>query len=115
MPDQLQHIAGNIKGVIEQTAPDMIVSPSGSAAKLKVVITYFDPGTANTGFWGRGRRSDIQIAANVFIIDASGKTIGQYKVSKDISPDSLMNATTEDKDVEEGLAKSVAAIVTRKV
>src|SRR5215472_5767998 len=37
MPDQLQHIAGNVKGAIEQTAPGMIVSPPGSAAKLRVV------------------------------------------------------------------------------
>jgi len=78
--------------------------------KMKIHFTRFDRGNAfaRAMLIGLGQ---IVIEATVSLQDAQGTTVAQYKVSKDFAIGGVVGATTSVDDVEEGFAKSVAAVV----
>jgi len=107
-------IVQKVRSYIQAQTPGVIVEPSDQKAyKMNIHFTRFDRGSALARglLIGLGQ---IRIEATVFVIDSTGKQVGQYKVSKDFSLGGIAGASTTVEDVEEGFAKSVAEIVKTK-
>lgn len=104
-------ICQKVRGYIAATSPNMLSEGAASPLKLKIHFTRFDRGNAfaRAMLIGLGQ---IVIEATVTLEDAQGATVAQYKVSKDFAIGGVVGATTSVDDVEEGFAKSVAAVVT---
>jgi len=101
-------IAQKVRAYIQTQTPGVLVDQGG--LKMQIHFTRFDRGNAfaRAMLMGLGQ---IVIEADVSLIDSSGKTVGVYKVSKDFALGGLAGATTTVDDVEDGFAKSVAAII----
>ena len=80
---------------------------------MHVQLTRFDKGNAfaRLALIGLGQ---IHIEATITLVDAQGAQHGQYKVVKTYAMGGLAGGLTSASDVEEGFAKSVAAIVSPK-
>lgn len=83
---------------------------AATASKMKIVLTKYDSGNAfaRAMFAGLGQ---IEIEANVVLLNSAGATVAEYKVSKDFAFGGIYGASTSIEDVEVGFAKSVAAII----
>jgi hypothetical protein len=105
-------VCQKVRSYIQVQSPGVLVDQSGvaTALKMKIHFTRFDRGSAfaRAMLIGLGQ---IVIEANVTLEDASGTTVAQYKVSKDFALGGIAGATTSVDDVEDGFAKSVAAVV----
>lgn len=111
---ELERISGMVKAELQKEVPAVVVDANAPAdappAKLKLVITQYDEGSAFARFMLAGL-GQIKLDADVLVIDgASGQVIGQYQVSKQFAFGGLYGGSTQMKDVEEGFAKSVAQI-----
>ena len=104
-------ICQKVRGYIAAKSPGMMAEGAPSPVKMKIHFTRFDRGNAfaRAMLIGLGQ---IVIEATVTLQDAQGVTVAQYKVSKDFAIGGVVGATTSVDDVEEGFAKSVAAVVT---
>ena len=103
-------ICQKVRGYIAAQSPGMLAEGAASPLKMKIHFTRFDRGNAfaRAMLIGLGQ---IVIEATVTLQDAQGVTVAQYKVSKDFAIGGVVGATTSVDDVEEGFAKSVAAVV----
>src|SRR5690606_42084082 len=91
----LDRIAGRLKGELQLRAAEMMAGNAFARAMLA----------------GLGQ---IEIEADVFLIDAAGKTVAQYEVSKNFAFGGIYGASTSIEDVEVGFVKSVVEIVSEK-
>jgi len=91
----LDRIAGKLKGELQLRAAEMMAGNAFARAMLA----------------GLGQ---IEIEADVFLIDAAGKTVAQYEVSKNFAFGGIYGASTSIEDVEVGFVKSVVEIVSEK-
>jgi hypothetical protein len=108
-------ITQKVRTYIQTSAPTMLVDPgTAQALAIKIHFTRFDRGNAfaRAMLIGLGQ---IHIDATVYLVDTSGATVAQYEVSKDFALGGLAGATTSVDDVEDGFAKSVAAVVVPKI
>jgi hypothetical protein len=107
-----EFICDKVKGYIQAQSPATMEAPpaGASAVTMKIHFTQFDRGNAfaRAMLIGLGQ---IRIEATVDLVDASGKSIAEYNVSKDFALGGMIGATTSVNDVEDGFAKSVAAIM----
>ena len=105
-------ICQKVKGYVDAARPGVMAKSAAAAQALKLQIhfTRFDRGSAfaRAMLIGLGQ---IHIEADVSLVDAGGKTVGMYKVSKDFALGGVAGATTTVEDVEDGFAKSVAEVV----
>jgi hypothetical protein len=118
IPAEFDRIIQRIKAEIAAQSPTMIVAPNApsgaSAANMKLIFTQYDRGNAFARFMIAGA-GQIKIDADVTISDpTTGQTIGQFQVSKQFAFGGIYGGSTKIEDVEEGFAKSVAAILTDK-
>ena len=104
-------ICQKVRGYIQAQSPAVLADqPPGQALKMNIHFTRFDRGNA----FARGMLiglGQIHIEGTVSLDDAGGKTVAQYAVVKDFAIGGIVGATTTVEDVEDGFAKSVAAIV----
>lgn len=108
-------ICQKVKAYMQAESPNVMADPAGMppAYVMKIHFTRFDRGSAfaRAMLIGLGQ---IQIEATVDLDDASGKSVAEYKVSKDFALGGIAGATTSVEDVEDGFAKSVVEIVKAK-
>ena len=110
----LATINQKIKSDFQTEYPGVLVDASGATAdKMNVHITRFDRGNAfaRAMLIGMGQ---IHIEGTVDVVDGSGKAVAEYNVSKDFAIGGVIGGATSVEDVEDGFAKSVAAIVNPK-
>jgi Domain of unknown function (DUF4410) len=102
-------ICQKVRAYIQAQSPGVFADQNG-ALKMKIHFTRFDRGNAfaRAMLIGLGQ---IVIEADVSLEDAGGKTVAQYKVSKDFALGGMAGAATTVDDVEDGFAKSVATVV----
>jgi hypothetical protein len=106
-----------VKSQLEATSPGIFVDAANpnaaTAATMKLNFTQYDSGSAfaRAMLIGLGQ---IHIDADVVLVDSSGNTEAQYKVSKQFAFGGIYGAVTRIEDVEDGFAKSVAEIVKPK-
>lgn len=115
---ELDRISQMVKAELQKEVPTAVAdanAPAGTPpAKLKLVITQYDEGSAFARFMLIGL-GQIKLDADVLVVDGgTGQVIGQYQVSKDFAFGGIYGGTTQMKDVEEGFAKSVAQIFQEK-
>ncbi len=117
-PADLDKLSALVTAQIKAGNSDAIVSDRVQtippSMKIKMVFTQYDGGSAfaRAMLMGLGQ---IHIDADVIFIDnATGATVGNYKVSKDFSLGGLGGAFTSIDDVQVGFAKSVAAIIVKR-
>jgi len=108
----LDLICQKIKAYAQNEAPG-VISDGGAGLKMQVHFTKFDRGNAFARAMLAGL-GQIRIEATVDLTDASGATVGEYKVAKDFAIGGMIGASTTVEDVEEGFAKSVVEIVKAK-
>jgi len=103
-------ICQKVRSYIATQKPGALAEGAASPLKMRIHFTRFDRGNAfaRAMLIGLGQ---IVIEATVSLQDAQGITVAQYKVSKDFAIGGVIGATTSVDDVEEGFAKSVAAVV----
>jgi hypothetical protein len=103
-------ICQKVRADIQTSAPDILTAGADKPLAMKIHFTRFDRGNAfaRAMLMGLGQ---IKIDATVILVDADGRTVGQYEVSKDFALGGVAGATTSVDDVEDGFAKSVAAVV----
>ncbi|HAC58743.1 DUF4410 domain-containing protein [Parvibaculum sp.] len=110
----LDRIAGKLKGELQLRAAEMMAGENEPApSTMKVVFTEYDAGNAFARAMLAGL-GQIEIEADVFLIDAAGKTVAQYEVSKNFAFGGIYGASTSIEDVEVGFVKSVVEIVSEK-
>ena len=122
LPYEIDRMMQQIKLELSKTAifvqpptPGVTLASTAAAAppgttSIKLVFTEYDKGNAfaRAMLIGLGQ---IKIGADVFLFDdATGKQVGQYRVSKQFAFGGIYGATTRIEDVEAGFAKSVAEI-----
>jgi hypothetical protein len=112
---QIERLVGLVKAEISrQSAQSMVpASTDGTSqgAKIKIVLTEYDEGSAFARFMLIGL-GQIKLAGDVIFVDGTtGQELGRYKVSKQFAFGGVYGATTRMEDVEEGFAKSVAQIL----
>ena len=109
----LDRIKNGILTQLEHAEPTSLLAKANLDARpvsLKISFTAYDEGNAAARLLMAGA-GQIHIDGVVGMIDASGNTIGVYKVSKQFAFGGLVGATTNIGDVEEGFEKSVAELV----
>jgi hypothetical protein len=112
--EALDRIAHRVEAELAAAYPDRITPPGdpppADEVNVKMVFTGYDKGNAFTRFMLAGL-GQIKIGANVLLIDpTSNRTVSEFEVSKDFAFDGLYGGTTRIEDVEDGFARSVAAI-----
>jgi hypothetical protein len=112
---QIDRLVQLVKAEIskQSSQPIMKASTDGSsqAAKINIVLTEYDEGSAFARFMIAGL-GQIKLAGDVIFVDGTtGQELGRYKVSKQFAFGGIYGATTRMEDVEEGFAKSVAEIL----
>jgi hypothetical protein len=112
-PMDLDRISQRVKAELAALTPSVIVAANvpanASAARMKLVFTRYDRGSAAARAFLIGL-GQIRIDADVMLIDAGGNTVGQYQVAKQFALGGIAGAATSPEDVEAGFAKSVAEI-----
>jgi hypothetical protein len=103
-------ICQKVKAYIMAENPGVMVDSSPQALKMHLHFTRFDRGNAfaRAMLIGLGQ---IRIEATVTFVDASGRSVAEFKVAKDFALGGIAGATTTVENVEQGFAKSVAQIV----
>ncbi|ABS64149.1 hypothetical protein Plav_2540 [Parvibaculum lavamentivorans DS-1] len=110
----LDRIAGKLMGELALQAADMMAAEGETApVTMKVVFTEYDEGNAFARAMLAGL-GQIEIEADVFLIDTAGKTFAQYEVSKTFAFGGVYGASTSIEDVEVGFIRSVVEIVKEK-
>ncbi|MEP2830610.1 DUF4410 domain-containing protein [Parvibaculum sp.] len=110
----LDRIAQKLKSELELRAAEMMAGDEDlSSTTMKVVFTEYDAGNAFARAMLAGL-GQIEIDADVFLIDKDGKTVAQYEVSKDFAFGGIYGASTNIQDVEVGFIKSVVEIVKER-
>lgn len=96
---------------IQEAAPGLIDPAAPQKKAMRIVITRYDEGNAGARFLLAGL-GQIRLDGDVIISDAAtGQKVAEYKVSKQFSFGGLYGGLTSMQDVEQGFAKSVAALV----
>jgi hypothetical protein len=105
----LDVVKERVRTYLQVQSPQVFAATDG-ALTMRIHFTRFDRGNtlARGMMIGLGQ---IIIEATVTLEDAHGAIAGQYKVSKDFAIGGLIGAMTTTEDVEDGFAKSVAAIL----
>ena len=107
----LDRISGKLMGELTLHAAEMMAAEGETApVTMKVVFTEYDDGNAFARAMLAGL-GQIEIEADVFLIDIEGKTLAQYEVSKTFAFGGIYGASTSIEDVEVGFIKSVVEIV----
>jgi hypothetical protein len=114
----IQRLQEQIRAEISKDHPTIWLASNAPATpnttKLKVLITRYDAGSAFGRFMLAGV-GQIYIDGDVIFTDAAnGRTVGEYKVSKDFSFGGIYGVVTRIEDVEKGFAKSVAQLLETK-
>src|SRR5690606_28290192 len=100
-----------LMGELTLHAAEMMAAEGETApVTMKVVFTEYDDGNAFARAMLAGL-GQIEIEADVFLIDIEGKTLAQYEVSKTFAFGGIYGASTSIEDVEVGFIKSVVEIV----
>jgi hypothetical protein len=98
---------------LEKAKPASLLAkanPDARPVNLSINFTAYDEGNAAARLMLMGL-GQMHIDGDITIIDASGKTIGVYKISKQFALGGLVGATTSIKDVEGGFESSVVELV----
>jgi hypothetical protein len=85
-------------------------NPDARPVNLKITFTAYTEGNAVARLMLIGL-GQVHIDGDVEIIDASGNTIGAYKIAKQFALGGIMGAATTVKDVEDGFESSVVELV----
>jgi hypothetical protein len=85
-------------------------SPDSRPISLKVNFTSYEQGNAAARLMMIGM-GQMHIDGDIEIIDASGNTIGVYKIAKQFALGGMVGATTSMTDVEGGFESSVVELV----
>lgn len=112
--EDLDRIAHRVQAELAADYPGRVVDPGGrplpDAVNVKLVFTEYDKGNAFARFMLAGL-GQIRIGANVLLIEpANNRTVGEFEVSKVFAFGGIYGGTTRVEDVEDGFARSVAAI-----
>jgi hypothetical protein len=112
--EDLERISHRVEADLAASYPDRVVKPGDAPlpdmVNVKLVFTEYDKGNAFARLMLAGLEQ-IRIGANVVLIDpANNQTVGEFEVSKDFSFGGLYGGATSVEDVEDGFARSVAAI-----
>ena len=95
---------------IQALAPGMVDPAAARARALRIVITRFDEGSAAARFLLAGL-GQIRLEGDVAIVDiGTNQAIAEYKVAKQFAFGGIYGGVTSMQDVEQGFAKSVAAL-----
>jgi hypothetical protein len=109
-------ICFKVKKELQVVSPGIIVDPASpeaaAADTMKITFTQYDSGSAfaRAMLIGLGQ---IHVDADVAVLDPTGASVGQYKISKQFALGGLVGATTSIEDVEDGFAKSVSEIAKK--
>jgi hypothetical protein len=106
-------ITQKVRSYIQAQSPAVMADAGASAYVMKIHVTRFERGNAFARAMLAGL-GQIHIEGTIDLVDASGKMVGEYKVSKDFSLGGIAGGTTTVDDVEDGFAKSIAEIVKPK-
>jgi len=113
-PPELDQLVYKVKAALAVPTQAAVVKASADsmpAVKVELVVTKYDKGNAVARFMLAGL-GQIELTADVLFIDErTGQQVGKYEVSKDFAFGGIYGGTTTMDDVEDGFAKSVAAIV----
>jgi len=112
--EDLDRISHRVEAELKAAYPDRIIDPGAppppGEVNVKMVFTEYDTGNAFARFMLAGL-GQIRIGANVFLVEpASDRTVGEFEVSKDFAFGGIYGGATRIEDVEDGFARSVAAI-----
>jgi type IV secretory pathway protease TraF len=106
-------ITQKVRAYIQAEAPTVMSDAGASAYMMKIHVTRFERGNAFARAMLAGL-GQIHIEGTIDLVDASGKKLAEYKVSKDFALGGIAGGTTTVDDVEDGFAKSIAEIVKQK-
>jgi hypothetical protein len=112
-PAALDRIKGGLLTELEHAKPASLMAkanPDNRPVTLKLTFTAYDEGSAVARLMLIGM-GQIHIDADIAILDASGNTIGVYKVAKQFAIGGLVGGTTRIEDVEKGFENSVVELV----
>jgi hypothetical protein len=112
-PATLERIKGGILVELEHAKPSSLMAtanPGSRPVSLKVTFTNYDEGNAVARLLMIGA-GQIHIDGDIEIIDASGRTIGVYKIAKQFAIGGMIGGTTRIEDVEKGFESSVVEMV----
>jgi hypothetical protein len=85
-------------------------NPGFRPVSLKINFTAYEEGNAAARFMLMGL-GQMHIDGDIAIIDASGSTIGSYKIAKQFALGGVVGGTTSITDVETGFESSVVELV----
>ncbi len=112
-PADLDRISAVVKAQMASAVVDPTAQTTPPSMSVRMVFTHYDGDSAFERFMQMGL-GPIHVDAYVlFVENASGQVIGQYKVSKNFTLGGWGGATTLS-DVEAGFAKSVAALIVKR-
>jgi hypothetical protein len=113
--EELDRISHLVREKLAAAYPGRIFAsgnpPPPGGVDVKLVFTEYDKGSNAVARFMLAGLGQIRIGANVMLVDpASGRTVGEYEVSKQFSFGGLYGGFTGVEDVEDGFARSVVAI-----
>jgi hypothetical protein len=112
-PDTLNRIRVGLLYDLEHAKPASLMAsanPDRKPVTLKITFTAYEQGNAVARYVMIGL-GQIHVDGDIEIADASGGTIGAYKISKQFALGGIMGAATTIKDVEDGFETSVVELV----
>lgn len=117
IPSDVARVTQKVQAALTAEYPTRVIAGRAAAppgeVNIKLQITEYDKGNAFARAMLAGLGS-MHIHANVMLVDAStAATVATYQVTKDFAWGGLYGGTTSIEDLEDGFAKSVAAIFTK--
>jgi len=109
----LDRIKTGILSELEHAKPASLLAkanPDARPVNLNINFTAYEKGNAAARLMLMGL-GQMHIDGDIAIVDASGKTIGVYKIAKQFALGGIVGATTNMQDVESGFESSVAELV----
>jgi hypothetical protein len=112
-PVTLDRIKTGILNELEHAKPVSLMAnanPDARPISLKVNLTSYEEGNAAARLMLMGL-GQMHIDSDIEIVDASGNTIGAYKIAKQFALGGVVGASTSIKYVESGFESSVDELV----
>jgi len=112
-PGTLERIKTGLLYELEHAKPTSLMAtanPDARPISLKVNFTAYDEGNAAARMMLMGL-GQMHIDGDIEIADASGNTIGVYKIAKQFALGGIVGGTTSITDVEGGFENSVVELV----
>ena len=117
-PQDVTRISQKVQGELQTQYPTRVVAAGAAlppgGVKIKLMFTAYDKGNAVARAMLAGL-GQMHIHAIVTLVDATSDTsVATFNVTKDFAWGGIYGAATSIEDLENGFAKSVAAIFVEK-